>query len=103
MKCFKIIAVILLSIGLVACVAALRSKNYNGYMDSASVTAEITDKLHRELGFKGQGIRVHAYGEEVQLTGYVENDFIRKKAAEIAARTSDVKLVRNNITVVSHY
>lgn len=101
MKAFKIVGMMLLCLGVGGCVTGLSRHNYNGYMDSAAVTEEIRTKLQRELGEKSRAITVRSYGEEVQLTGYVDSVFTRKKAAIIASQISDVKLVRNNLIVSS--
>lgn len=99
MKVFKIVGIMWLCMSLSACISGLSRQNNNGYLDSVAVTEEIKAKLYHALGEKSRAIIVRSYGEEVQLTGYVDSEFTRKKAAEIASHIIDVKLVRNHLIV----
>ena len=51
------------------------------------------------LGTDSFAIKVVTYKDEVQLSGYVDNRTIKRRAGVIAANTIDVKRVRNDLVV----
>ena len=54
-----------------------------------------------ELGTSGFAIKVKTYKDVVQLSGFVDNDRIRKRAGVIASGVTGVKSVSNALVVKS--
>lgn len=95
-KGVRLAAIMLLGLMMVACAGHL-SESPAGYLDSEMVTSRIKAKLADALG--PNKIIVRTYRDEVQLTGWVANFAIKKRAGEIAANVGDIKMIRNDILV----
>lgn len=84
---------------LIACTATPTQESTGQFLDSAALTTKIKASLVDSLGAKGLAIQVKTWKEEVQLSGYVDNIHIKKRAAHIVSGVDGVKRVRNNIVV----
>lgn len=82
-----------------ACSKPITNETPGEFIDSSSVTAKVKTNLLDQLGTDGFSIKVKTYKDEVQLSGFVDNVTIKKRAGYIALNTLDVKHVRNDIIV----
>jgi hypothetical protein len=87
---------------IIACAATPTQESTGQYLDSSATTAKVKANLVDNLGAKGLAIQVNTYKDEVQLSGFVDNNVIKRHAGMIAANTINVKRVRNNLIVKQH-
>ena len=67
------------------------------YAKDKEITARIKTRLYADPMTKGTEIEVQALRGTVQLSGFVDNQAARNRAAEIAASTPGVVQVYNNL------
>ena len=97
---FRIIY-LLVCVFLSACAATPTAESTGEYLDSSAITAKVKAKLVDKMGAAGFSIKVKTFKEEVQLSGFVNNASVKKRAGQVAASVPDVKSVRNNIIIKS--
>jgi hyperosmotically inducible protein len=68
-------------------------------MDDAAITATVKSKLISEPDTKARQIDVETSAGVVQLNGFVDSSTARNEAERLAAATSGVRKVRNNLEV----
>ena len=69
------------------------------YVDDTVITSKVKAALLGDSGLKSFDIGVETYKDVVQLSGFVNSNQVKARAAEIAAGVSGVKSVRNNLVV----
>jgi osmotically-inducible protein OsmY len=67
------------------------------YVDDATITTKVKSAILAEPGLKTMQIGVETYKNVVQLSGFVDNDQTRTRAADVAAKIPGVKSVRNDL------
>ena len=90
-----VVAVLMIS----ACGSTSTRESTGEYFDSAAVTAKVKTRLVDMLGSKALAIKVKTYKDEVQLSGFVDNNRIKQRAGIIADNTIGVIRVRNDLIV----
>ena len=90
---------VVLCFGLVACGSTSVQESTGEYIDSTAVTAKVKARLVDMLGSDAFSIKVKTFKETVQLSGFVNNTFIRQRAGIIADNTVGVKQVQNDLIV----
>jgi hyperosmotically inducible protein len=68
-------------------------------IDDATITTKVKAKLFDESILRGFAISVETFEGEVTLTGAVETDAQRERAAEIAGSVTGVKSVKNLLKI----
>lgn len=91
----------LISCLLIACSGSPHMESTGEYLDSSATTAKVKASLLDDLGSNGFSVQVKTYKDEVQLSGFVDNQRIRQRAAVIASGVDGVRSVRNNLIVKS--
>lgn len=99
LKALKLSILAFFAAVVLACSATPTQESTGQYLDSAAITAKVKTNLVDHLGAQGFSIKVKTYKDEVQLSGFVDNVFTKKRAGIIAANTIDVKRVRNDLIV----
>lgn len=100
LKIIKFFILTLVIVTLTACGATATSESTGEYLDSTAVTAKVKARLVDMLGAKAaMSIKVKTYKDNVQLSGFVNNMTIKRRAGIIADNTFGVKQVRNNLIV----
>jgi osmotically-inducible protein OsmY len=84
---------------IVGCSASSNTESAGEYLDSSATTTKIKASLVDQLGTGGFSVKVRTYKDDVQLSGFVDNERIRRKAGEIASRVTGVRSVRNDLVV----
>jgi osmotically-inducible protein OsmY len=84
---------------MVACAGNPTRESTGQYLDSSAVTTKVKARIVDKLGADGFEIKVKTFKDEVQLSGFVNNAAIKKKAGTIASSTPGVKSVRNDLLV----
>ena len=84
---------------LTACAAPQPRESMGEYIDSSAITAKVKARLVDALGSGGFEVQVKTYKDDVQLSGFVNSAYLKKRAGVIAANTAGVRLVRNNLII----
>ncbi len=98
-KSLKLFILTVFALFIMACTAPPKSESMGEYLDSSAVTAKVKARLVDDLGTHGFAIQVKTYKDEVQLSGFVDSAYIKKRAGTVAAHTMGVKQVRNNLII----
>jgi hyperosmotically inducible periplasmic protein len=69
------------------------------FVDDTAITAKVKTELIRDPVVKARQVEVETFKGTVQLSGFVDTEEQRLRAAEVARTISGVHDVRNNITV----
>ncbi|MCP0913024.1 MULTISPECIES: BON domain-containing protein [Legionella] len=99
LRTFKFLMLPVFALIIIACAATPTQESTGEYLDSSAVTAKVKTELLDKLGAKGFEIKVKTYKDEVQLSGFVDNDTLKQQAGAIAADVDGVKSVRNDLIV----
>jgi len=68
-------------------------------VDDRKITAEVREKLKEEPVFKFSDVDVRTFNGVVQLSGFVNTDEQKRRAAEVAQDTPQVAEVVNSISL----
>lgn len=98
-RIFKTCLIVSFTWLMVSCSNTAPTESAGEFVDSTAVTAKVKANLVDQLGTHGFVIQVKTFKNDVQLSGYVDNAVIKKRAGAIAANTIDVKRVYNNLIV----
>lgn len=82
-----------------ACAAPQKRESMGEYLDSSAVTAKVKARLVDTLGSSGFTVQVKTYKDDVQLSGFVNSAYLKKRAGAIAANTAGVRRVRNDLII----
>lgn len=88
-----------LAMGLLNCTANSYVESTGQYIDNSAITAKIKATLFDELGTESFAIKVITYKEHVQLSGFVNSFWIKKKAEVIAYSIENVRTVKNDLII----
>ena len=100
LKTIKFLMLTVVIIAISACGSTSTSESTGEYFDSAATTAKVKGRLVDMLGPKAaMSIKVKTYKNNVQLSGFVNNNIIKDRAGIIADNTFGVKEVSNNLIV----
>lgn len=99
LKALKATAIVILSVFLFSCSSTPTSESTGEYLDSTAVTTKVKAKLVDSLGAKAFKISVKTYKDEVQLSGFISSETLKKRAGVIAASVADVGQVKNDLIV----
>ena len=69
------------------------------YVSDAAITAKVKTALLRERDLKSLAVNVETDKGRVQLSGWVENDWQRRKAMTVASKVDGVKEVKDGMNV----
>ncbi len=67
--------------------------------DDSHITSKVKDELQKEPVYKFSDVDVRTFNGVVQLSGFVNNEDQKRKAAELASHVEGVAQVVNNITL----
>lgn len=99
-KLVKNMAMALIAMAMVGCTGSSTSESTGQYFDSSAVTAKVKGRLVDMLGAKAaMSIKVKTYKGSVQLSGFVNNEAIKRRAGIITDDTLGVNEVSNNLIV----
>jgi osmotically-inducible protein OsmY len=99
LRIVKNLVLISIVLTIVACSASPGSESTGEFIDSSTSTAKIKAQLIDNLGAKAFAIQVKTFKDEVQLSGFVNSQYVKKRAGTIAANNPDIKRVRNDLIV----
>lgn len=100
LKTIKFFTLAVVVTAMTACGSTATSESTGEYFDSAAVTAKVKTRLVDMLGAKAaMQIKVKTYKDNVQLSGFVNNINIKRRAGIIADDTYGVKQVQNDLII----
>jgi osmotically-inducible protein OsmY len=87
---------------LAGCASQSESRRTAGtVIDDAALTAKVKTALARDRDVPAHNVNVTTYRGLVQLSGFVENEDVARKAAEVARNVEGVHDVYNDLRVIS--
>ncbi len=75
-------------------------RSAGGFVDDAAVTTKVKVALARDKEVPAHDVNVTTYRGVVQLSGFVENEEIARRAGEVARGVDGVQQVYNDLRVV---
>ena len=94
---FLLIGAFLLSV--IACTATQTRESTGEYFDNTMITTKVKTEFLKDEQIKSLPITVKSYKGTVQLSGFVDNQKLARRAENIAASVKGVKGVENNLIV----
>jgi hypothetical protein len=100
MKTIKNIVIIsALSALFVGCAGDRYHRSTGAYFDDKATTAKVKADLFSDPNVRGSEVKVKTYQGKVQLSGFVDTQLQKDRAAEIARRINGVQWVKNDLIV----
>ena len=84
---------------LTGCSATRTSESTGQYIDNTAITSKVKTDLITGLGAQAFSVKVKSFKNDVQLSGFVNNEVIKQKAGEIAAAVNGVDHVENDLII----
>ena len=84
---------------LTGCAGDRYSRSTGQYIDDKTLSVRVSSALHGDSEYKFHDVDVHVYRGNVQLSGFVNTEEQKNRAAEIARTVQGVAGVENNITI----
>jgi len=81
------------------CAATQTRESTGEYVDDTTITTKVKTDLIRDPVVKARQIDVNTFRGVVQLSGFVDSNGAKTRAAQIASNVSGVREVRNNLVV----
>ena len=81
------------------CAATSTQESTGQYIDDAGITSKVKAKLIGDSTVKARQVDVDTYQGVVQLSGFVDTQEQKDRAAQVAATVPGVKSVKNNLVV----
>jgi osmotically-inducible protein OsmY len=97
--CIGISLLLASGLPLVGCADTRTTESTGHYIDDTAITTKVKAKLLADPATSAIQISVETYKGVVQLSGFVDSNVERDKAAEIARGVGEVKDVRNDLVV----
>ena len=102
MKHLKYLSTLVLVVAFSSMLGCASTSNHEGtgeYIDDSVITTKVKAAVLNEPSLKTTEVNVETYKGIVQLSGFVNSDAIKRRASVIAANTSGVRQVRNDLIV----
>ena len=82
-----------------SCAGTSTRESTGEYIDDASITTKVKAAFVKDPLVKALDVKVDTFKGTVQLSGFVDTAEQKKRAEQIAAGTTGVASVKNNITL----
>ena len=96
---FSLLACCIILISTLVACGAPGGESAGEFIDSSATTTKIKADLIDALGTKAFAIQVKTFKDEVQLSGFVNSAYLKKRAEIIAGDHVGIKHVRNDLIV----
>jgi hyperosmotically inducible protein len=83
----------------VGCTATPTRESTGEYIDDAALTAKVKSEFVKDPAVKAIDVKVETFKGVVQLSGFVDTQDQKSRAAQLAANVPGVRDVKNNINV----
>ena len=91
--------VVLTFLTLTGCAGTETSRSTGTYIDDKTISAKVEAQLAADSITQAVQVEVETYDGVVQLSGFVDSEEKRQRAADIALGVSGVKEVKNNLAL----
>jgi osmotically-inducible protein OsmY len=81
------------------CAGNRYSQSTGEYLDDSAITAKVKASLAADKDVKAREVQVETFKGTVQLSGFVDNNYEKQKAEELAKAVKGVAAVENKISV----
>jgi osmotically-inducible protein OsmY len=81
------------------CASTSQNESTGQYIDSSALTMKVKTKLLSDDSVKSLPITVKTYKDIVQLSGFVDNQYQKNKADEIARSVPGVRDVQDSLII----
>jgi hyperosmotically inducible periplasmic protein len=81
------------------CAGTATQQSTGEYVDDKAITAKVKAEFVRDELVKALDVNVDTFKGVVQLSGFVDTQAQKERAAQIAATVNGVREVKNNVTV----
>jgi hyperosmotically inducible periplasmic protein len=88
-----------LAVTLTGCASTPTHESTGEAVDDSAITAKIKAKYATDRDVSAMQVGVETYKGVVQLSGFVNNDYVKKKAGQLAKEVAGVSRVENNLIV----
>jgi osmotically-inducible protein OsmY len=93
------LALAVISAPLIGCSSTPTSQSTGEYIDDSAITTKVKAELAGDSGLSSFAISVETYDRVVQLSGFVNTEAVKARAAQVAAGVAGVRSVRNDLVV----
>lgn len=97
-----VVTLISTSAFIASCTNIDRQESTGQYIDSSVITTKVKTKLLSDNYVKGLPITVKTYKNTVQLSGFVDNKYQKRRAINIAKSIEGVTDVEDSLVIKSH-
>jgi hypothetical protein len=87
------------AVTLTGCASTPTHESTGEAIDDSTITAKIKADYATDKDVSAMEVRVETYKGVVQLSGFVDNDYAKKKAGQLAKKVAGVTRVENNLIV----
>jgi osmotically-inducible protein OsmY len=94
-----IIVCLLFTVVIIGCASSRTRESTGEFIDDSTITTKVKAALLAEPGIKSYQIGVETFKGIVQLSGFVDTQQQKLRAADIAWSVDGVKSVENNIII----
>jgi hyperosmotically inducible protein len=84
---------------LTGCASTPTHESTGEVIDDSAITAKIKAKYATDKDVSAMQVGVETYKGVVQLSGFVDNDYAKKKAGQLAKQVAGVTRVENNLII----
>jgi len=98
-KSINIILLVASMLIMAGCASSHKQESTGEYIDNSAITATVKAKLLADSKMSSFPITVNTYKGTVQLSGFVNSQEQKQRAAEIARNVKGVKVVQNALVV----
>jgi len=74
-------------------------RSTGAYLDDKTISTKVKTELLADPEVKGTQVKVKTYQGKVQLSGFVDTEGQKERAAELARRVKGVEYVKNDLIV----
>ncbi len=82
-----------------SCSSSRYHRSTGTYLDDKTISTKVKTELYADPNVKGTQVQVTTYQGAVQLSGFVDTQAEKDRAAEVARRVQGVQKVTNNLIV----
>lgn len=87
------------SVTLVSCASTSHQESAGQYIDNSVITSRVKTRLAADKEIRSLSISVESYKGIVQLSGFVDSNYQRLKAADIARQVPGVVKIKNDLVI----
>jgi hyperosmotically inducible protein len=88
-----------IAVTLTGCASTPTHESTGEVIDDSTITAKIKASYATDKDVSAMQVGVETYKGVVQLSGFVDNDYAKKKAAQLAKNVAGVTRVENNLII----